>query len=85
MTSDVTNEISCREFVELVTDLLEGQRAEARRIEAEIHLGKCDGCEAFLEQVRQRIAGLRALARAEDFPRTRAQALAAFRDLRATS
>jgi anti-sigma factor RsiW len=84
MTSDAATQISCQEFVELVTDLLEGQLAEARRIEAEIHLGKCPGCENYLEQIRHTIAGLRALARAEDFPQTRAQALAAFRDLRAT-
>jgi predicted anti-sigma-YlaC factor YlaD len=82
--TDAQTQITCREFVELVTDLLEGQLAEARRLEAEIHAGECPGCRAYLDQVRQTIAGLRALARAEDFPRTRAQALAAFRELRAT-
>jgi anti-sigma factor RsiW len=82
--TDVQQEITCREFVELVTDYIEGQLAEARRIEVEIHLGACEGCEAYLAQIRATIAGLRALARAEDFPRTRAQALAAFRELRAT-
>ena len=82
--SDAARQITCQEFVELVTDLIEGRLAEAERIQAELHLGKCDGCETYLEQIRQTIAGLRALARAEDFPRTRAQALAAFRELRAT-
>ena len=77
-------QITCQEFVELVTDLIEGQLDEARRIEAEIHVGTCHGCETYLDQIRQTIAALRTLARAEDFPRTRAEALAAFRELRAT-
>jgi anti-sigma factor RsiW len=83
--TDAQTQITCQEFVELVTDLLEGQLAEARRIEAEIHMGGCPGCEAYLEQMRQTIAALRTLARAGDLPRTRADALAAFRELRATS
>ena len=83
-TIEAQRELTCQEFVELVTDLIEGQLAEARRLEVEAHLGKCEGCEAYLEQIRQTIAGLRALARSEDFPRTREQALAAFRELRAS-
>ena len=81
--SHAQTEITCREFVELVTDLIEGQLDEARRIEAEMHIGKCHGCETYLEQIHQTIAALRRLAKAEDFPRTREQALAAFRELRA--
>ena len=77
-----TAEITCKEFVELVTDLIEGQLAEARRLEAEAHLGGCDGCTAYLEQIRQTIAALRRLAGSDDFPRTREQALEAFRELR---
>lgn len=76
------SEITCREFVELVTDLIEGQLVEARRIEVEVHLGKCDGCQAYLAQIRQTIAALRTLARADDLARTRERALAAFRELR---
>ena len=75
-------ELTCREFVELVTDFIEGQLVEARRIEVEIHLGSCDGCETYLEQIHHTIAALRRLAEADDFPRTREQALAAFRELR---
>jgi anti-sigma factor RsiW len=74
--------MTCQEFVELVTDLIEGQLAEARRVEARAHLGECDGCATYLEQIEQTIAGLRMLAESEDFPRTREQALAAFRELR---
>jgi anti-sigma factor RsiW len=82
MTTKVEQEITCQEFVELVTDLIEGQLAEATRVEVELHLGECDGCAAYLEQIRQTITGLRALAESDDFPATREQALAAFRELR---
>jgi len=83
MSAEIVSEMTCQEFVELVTDLIEGQLAEAKRIEAEAHVGGCDGCETYLEQVRKTITGLRALAASDDFPRTRDQALAAFRELRA--
>ncbi len=82
MSTEAVNEITCREFVELVTDLIEGQLAEARRVEAEAHLGDCDGCATYLEQIHQTIAGLRTLAAGDDFPATREQALAAFREIR---
>jgi anti-sigma factor RsiW len=75
-------EMTCQEFVELVTDLIEGQLPEAERLEAETHLGECDGCATYLEQVRLTITGLRSLAESEDFPRTREQALDAFRELK---
>jgi len=84
MSTQATDEMTCREFVELVTDLIEGQLAEARRVEAEAHLGECDGCATYLEQIRQTIAGLRRLAEADDFPRTREQAIEAFRALKGT-
>ena len=85
MTAPATEEMSCQEFVELVTDLIEGQLAEAKRLEAEEHVDECEGCSAYLEQMRTTIAGLRTLAASEDFPRTRERALAAFAELRGES
>jgi predicted anti-sigma-YlaC factor YlaD len=43
--------LACIEFVEFVTDYVEGVMSEddARRVEA--HLAECDGCEEYLEQV----------------------------------
>jgi anti-sigma factor RsiW len=82
--STATDEMTCREFVELVTDLIEGRLAEAKRVEAEAHLGECDGCATYLEQMQQTIAGLRRLADVDDFPRNREQALEAFRELKRT-
>jgi anti-sigma factor RsiW len=82
LSTQATDEMTCKEFVELVTDLIEGQLAEARRLEAEAHPGECEGCAAYLEQIRQTIAGLRALAESGDFPATRERALEAFRELK---
>jgi hypothetical protein len=75
--------MTCQEFVELVTDLIEGQLAEAERVQAEMHAGECGGCATYLEQIKLTIAGLRGLAEGDEFPRTREQALAAFRELKA--
>ena len=56
------DELACVEFVELVTDYLEGvlPAAEARRLER--HLDTCPGCTEYLEQMRTIAASLRGLA-----------------------
>ena len=60
MSTETGAEMTCKEFVELVTDLIEGQLAEAERVEAEIHLGKCHGCTTYLEQGKVKGRCLRA-------------------------
>jgi hypothetical protein len=85
VTAPVSEEMTCQEFVELVTDLIEGQLVASVRVEAEAHLDECEDCSVYLEQMRQTLAGLRALAASEDFPRTREQAIAAFVELRGES
>ena len=85
MSTQTSDEMTCQEFVELVTDLIEGQLPEALSVETEGHLGECEGCAAYLEQMRQTIAGLRALAESGDFPETRERALEAFRELKGTN
>jgi anti-sigma factor RsiW len=82
MSPHATEEMTCQEFVELVTDLIEGQVTDVERLAAEAHLGECDGCATYLEQMRQSIAALRRLAEVNGFPATREYALAAFRELR---
>ena len=68
----------CREFVELVTDYLEGTLPAAERDRFEAHLAECDGCSAYLEDMR-RLVG--APQRPPD-PAAREVLLRAFRDLR---
>ena len=43
-------------MVELVTEYLEGSLDTAVRGRFEGHLGTCDGCDIYLEQMRQTIA-----------------------------
>jgi len=44
--------LTCRETVDLVTDYLESALAPADRARFEAHLAACDGCDAYLDQVR---------------------------------
>lgn len=46
------DELACREFVELVTDYLEGAVPPAEKRRLEVHLAECPGCAAYLEQMR---------------------------------
>ena len=85
MTAPVSEEMNCQRFVELVTDLIEGRLVAGVRLEAEGHLDDCHGCTAYLQQMRHTIAGLRALAALEDFPRTRERAIVVFAELRGGS
>ena len=48
----------CREFVELVTDYLDGALPDAERIRFEAHLAECDGCAGYLEDTRRLIGSL---------------------------
>jgi anti-sigma factor RsiW len=42
-------------LVELVTDYLEGRLPPAERERFESHLRGCDGCQTYLDQMRQTI------------------------------
>ena len=50
-----TAELSCKEIVELVTEYLEGALPPGERDAFERHLGGCDGCLAYLGQMRDTI------------------------------
>lgn len=49
----LSNDLSCRELVELVTDYLEGALSAAERARFEAHLTGCRGCRTYLRQMRQ--------------------------------
>ena len=51
-------DLQCRQAVELVTDYLEGSLTRRQRRRFEKHLRACDGCDAYLAQVRVTIATL---------------------------
>ena len=74
--------LSCQELVELVTDYLEGRLAWVDRARVETHLRGCDGCSAYVEQMRTTIA-LTGRLREQDIgldPVMRDRLLDAFRD-----
>lgn len=47
--------LTCHEVVEIITDYLEDALPPADRVRVEAHLGVCDGCTAYLEQMRETI------------------------------
>ena len=47
--------LSCKELVELVTDYLEGALPRRDRKRFDAHMASCDGCRAYLDQMRRMI------------------------------
>ena len=72
----------CREFVELVTDYLEGALPPSERARFEAHLAECDGCAGYLEDMRRLVGSLSDLPEPPVDPGTHDALLRAFRDLR---
>ena len=52
MSGASVQELSCREVVEILGDYLEGAMAPEDRVRLEAHLADCEGCAAYLEQLR---------------------------------
>ena len=75
--------IPCRQMVELVTDYLEGALSWRERRRFERHIAGCDGCRAYLEQMRQTLRVLGRLDEETISPEARDALLHAFRDWRA--
>jgi anti-sigma factor RsiW len=44
--------MNCRQVVELMTDYLDGTLSAADRLKFEEHIAGCDGCRAYLAQMR---------------------------------
>ena len=56
-----TDEVTCRQFVELVTDYFEGALGDRTLSQVEEHLVMCDWCVTYVEQMQATIASLREL------------------------
>ncbi|HKC82722.1 MAG TPA: zf-HC2 domain-containing protein, partial [bacterium] len=61
-------DMTCTQIVELITEYLEGGLSSADRERFEEHIGFCDWCLAYLDQMRQTIATVGRL-RDEDLPK----------------
>ena len=59
--------LSCQELIELVTGYVEGTLSPADRTRFESHLGVCADCQHYLDQMRQTILLVGALAE-QDIP-----------------
>lgn len=82
---DPLGAMSCRQFVEIVTDYLEQQLDEARRLWTDEHLAGCDACRNYLEQMRTTIRALRDLGDESLDVAERDQILAVMRAARPSS
>jgi anti-sigma factor RsiW len=72
----------CREFVELVTDYLEGALSQDDQARFEAHLAECDGCAGYLEDMRRMVGSMSDLPEPPVDAATHEALLRAFRDLR---
>jgi anti-sigma factor RsiW len=78
--SEIAEQLSCQELVELVTDYLDGALPPAERARFDAHIAGCDGCRAYLEQIRATIRLSGTLAPEQLDPAAEKALLEAFRD-----
>ncbi len=81
MTSS-TEDLPCRELVELVTDYLEDRLPATERARFEAQPAICSGCRTYLEQMRQTIRSLGRLPADSIDAEAKSRLLAAFREWR---
>jgi anti-sigma factor RsiW len=77
---DDPGDLTCQEFVELVTAYLEGVMSPKERVRFAAHLDDCDYCVEYLAQMRVTIQTLGHLSEERIAPEARARLLAEFRD-----
>ncbi len=75
--------LTCVELVELVSDYLEGDLSPGERARFDAHLAECDGCQAYVEQMRTVIALTGRLTQESIPPEGERALLDAFRHWRA--
>ena len=75
----VTDDLTCRELVELVTDYLEGALSAGERRRFELHLHSCVVCPRYVDQLRTTVRVLGRLREGDVTEPARAMLLAAFR------
>jgi len=73
--------MDCDQLVELVTDYLDGALEPATVAAFEAHLTECEGCEVYLQQIRDTSVLVGRVTPGHLSESTRAGLLAAFRDL----
>jgi anti-sigma factor RsiW len=74
--------ITCREFVELVTEYLEDRLDPETRTRFEQHVAVCPGCSRYLDQIRSSTRVLGRVTLDTFSPEARDQLMGAFRSWR---
>jgi anti-sigma factor RsiW len=74
-----TKEMPCQELVELVTAYFDGSLSRRDRRRFRAHISGCDGCTAYVEQMRLVIEATGRLTERDIDPEAREELLAAFR------
>jgi anti-sigma factor RsiW len=82
MAMDVSDDLTCHELVELVTDYLEDALTPAERARLDAHLDMCPGCREYLAQMRQTISVMGGLSTDDIDPQMRDRLLHVFREWR---
>jgi anti-sigma factor RsiW len=72
--------MTCKEFVELVTEYLEGALPPDERERFEAHLAACDRCPNYLDQMRQTISLVGTLTEESISAEASSELLRIFRD-----
>jgi anti-sigma factor RsiW len=72
--------LTCREFVELVTDYLEGALPPKEIERFEAHLAVCPGCNIYLHQMEQTIGWMGKLTEENISDEAKETLLTAFRE-----
>lgn len=75
-------ELTCKDFVELVTDYLEGALDQDARRRFEEHLAVCSGCETYLNQMKDTATRLGEIPVETLSDEMQSTLLSAFRDFR---
>ena len=81
--TSISDEVVCRELVELVTPYLEDVLPVDERAAIDRHLAQCDGCHTYVEQMRQTIRAIGHIPHEPITSKTRDEVLAIFRAWRA--
>jgi anti-sigma factor RsiW len=74
-----TPELACQELVELVTAYFDGSLARRDRRRFRSHISGCDGCTAYVEQMRLVIEATGSITEEDLEPAAREEMLEAFR------
>jgi len=71
--------LTCAELVELVTDYLEGALSPSEHARVERHLGACENCMRYVEEMRTTIALVGRIEEDDLSAEAKSELLAAFR------